>query len=635
MNKQQWRAAQRELRRAVSSAPAQRGPTVAQPLASVIVVCWNSADVLGRCLDHLFAQDYSSREIIVVDDGSDDDTAKVAEQASKRGELTLVRSAGNRGCPSARNLGLRHARGEIVAFIDADGFASREWLGEVVRAFGDDHQVGGVASTVFFDDNPIVVNGAGGTVNRQGWAADLSMNESYESARIASEALYPMGCGMALRRTAVDRVGPFDDRMLNYYDDVDYGTRLWRAGFRVKVAPDAWIDHGCGVAGGDSARKRLLCERHRMRVVLKHSAADTLARWAAWELRSLYAAPTPIRVQKLRSIVWNVRHLPSLLASRWRLRRAPAVPAKLVDASWGDGFPAGVPLRLRPTPERAHAGLEIDDPASEGQLLHGWFPAERADERSYRWAGLRAAALVHLDETAGRMHLDYANVPVDIGAIDVDIRRVGSSEPMTPVWATSLPWQYIARSVENHPLTLAPGDYEIVFHAARGWSDPPHETRSLAFALSSLSFSKSFDVSPGGLEMSSPAVEHQLVNGWFEAEESPERSYRWAAGHAAVVVRIAEGASVIRMSYRFPPGSTGGLRLAVRSVDSQQCIWSRRLPWREGEWHEEKLATALEGGDYLIEFDADSVWSNRGQQDVAFPPENRSLGFALAALTFA
>ncbi len=89
-----------------------------------------------------------------------------------------------------------------------------------------------------------------------------------------------MGCGMAVRRSALERVGPFDDRMLNYYDDVDYGMRLWRAGWRVVVAPDAWIDHGFGGAGGegDSSRKRLLCERHRMRVVLEHAPH---ARWHA------------------------------------------------------------------------------------------------------------------------------------------------------------------------------------------------------------------------------------------------------------------------------------------------------------------------------------------------------------------
>ena len=204
---------------------------------------------------------------------------------------TIVPNPVNRGCPHARNLGLRHARGEIVAFVDADGFADRNWLSQIVAAFDADATIGGVASTVFFAEIPSSINGAGGIVNRQGWAADLAMSESYERAEIACEALYPMGCGMALRRSAMDRVGPFDDRMLNYYDDVDYGVRLWRAGYWVGVAPDAWIDHGFGGAGGDSTDKLLLCERHRMRVVLKHAPVRTLMRWAPRERPAKPRAP--------------------------------------------------------------------------------------------------------------------------------------------------------------------------------------------------------------------------------------------------------------------------------------------------------------------------------------------------------
>jgi glycosyltransferase involved in cell wall biosynthesis len=154
----------------------ERRVSEAVPLASVIVVCWNSADVLGRCLDQLLAQDYANREIIVVDDGSDDNTLEVAEGASTRGEVTIVRSPLNRGCPHARNLGLRHAKGEIIAFIDADGFAAPNWLRKIVDAFDADATIGAAASTVFFAGNPLVINGAGGIVNRQGWAADLSVN---------------------------------------------------------------------------------------------------------------------------------------------------------------------------------------------------------------------------------------------------------------------------------------------------------------------------------------------------------------------------------------------------------------------------------------------------------------------------
>ena len=616
----------------------RRGPvsagTAAVPLASVIVVCWNVADVLGRCLDQLLAQDYANYEIVIVDDGSQDDTVKVAERVSTRGELTIVRSPRNRGCPHARNLGLRQAKGEIVAFIDADGYAAPSWLRHVVDAFAADTTIGAVASTVFFDANPLVINGAGGIVNRQGWAADLSMNESYEAAEIAAEALYPMGCGMALRRSAVERVGPFDDRILNYYDDVDYGVRLWRAGYRVLVASDAWIDHGFGGAGGDSDHKRLLCERHRMRVVLKHSSTWTLARWAVHEARAVGQAPWPRRVLKLKAMTWNARHLPSVLASRRRLRRAPEVPDRLVDPSWGDAFPAGVPPRLTPRPEAATNSIDMADADSEGQLLYGWFPAEHVDGRSYRWAGEQAAALVTLKAPAKRLRLDYAHVPVDIGGVDVHIRRLGSPDPLTSVWSTRLLWQYIARSVENHPLALPAGDYEVVFSVRKGWTDPPYETRSLGFALASMSVRESYEIASGGLDMAAPAVEEQLVSGWFEAEESAGCSYRWAVGHAAAVVRLAEDASSASLSYRFPPAPTGSLNISVRPVDSREVEWSTQIAWRAGEWHEATLPLRLTTGDYVVEFDAEATWSNPGRRDWDLPPENRSLGFALSSLSF-
>lgn len=651
MDARRWRDEQRGLRRAVrrerrtsdGRAPHETGAAVepsaatSEPdavLASVIVVCWNSADVLGRCLKQLFAQDYSKREIIVVDDGSTDATLDVAEQASASGELRLVRSPRNRGCPSARNLGLQHASGEIVAFMDADGFATPQWLGEVVRAFGEDAQIGGVASTVFYDDNPLVVNGAGGIVNRQGWAADLSMNESYEHASLAVEALYPMGCGMAVRREALERVGPFDDRMLNYYDDVDYGTRLWRAGFSVAVAAGAWIDHGISADG--SARKRLLCERHRMRVAFKHTPLDGLVAWARWELRGLRAAPTAARIQKLRAIAWNVRHLPSVLAARRKLRDACEVPDQLIDETYGDGFPVGLPLRLKPAPELAAAAIDMAAPDASSQLLHGWFPAERVDGRSYRWAATSASALLHLDQPAKRLRLDYAHVPVDIGGIDLRIRRIGSADPLASVWQTHLAWQYLARSVENHPLELAPGDYEVLFDAARGWSDPPIETRSLGLALSSLSLADGFRVQAGGLDMSSLDVEQQLVSGWYEAEQGPSDDvFRWASGRAAAVIRLDVQAHSARLSYRLPPGAIGGVSVSVRPLATDEEAWSTRIHRQDDDWRQERFPVSLAPGDYLVVFDADETWSNPDRCVADAPAENRALGFALSGLTFA
>ncbi|HTW42733.1 MAG TPA: glycosyltransferase family 2 protein [Solirubrobacteraceae bacterium] len=642
MDSQRWTAEQRKLRELMRS---QRhghdrgarlaGAAAASPLASVIVVCWNSADVLGRCLDQLLAQDYANYELVVVDDGSQDDTLAIARRAAARGAVHVVRSPLNCGCPHARNLGLERARGEIVAFVDADGFAAVDWLSNVVAAFDAGPDVGGVASTVFYADNPLVINGAGGTVNRQGWSADLSMNEPYETAELADEALYPMGCGMAFRRAALERAGPFDDRMVNYYDDVDYGIRLWRAGYRVVVAPDAWVDHGLSGADAETERRRLLCERHRVRVVLKHASVRSLGRWAVHEAWATLRADTRRRRVKLRAMAWNARNLASTLAERRRLRHLTAqVPAQLVDRSWGDRFPAGLPPRRTPRPQSASNVLDMAEARSEEQLLYGWFTLERPGGRAQRWTGVHAGALMRLQAPTSWLVLSYSNAPVDTGGIDLRIRRPDAAEPLLDVWSAHLPWRAMEHCRERHPVALTTGDYEVLFSVRRGWSDPPRDTRSLGFALERMCFEESYEIPTGGVDMSSPAASGQLVCGWFAAEDDHGREFRWASAHAAVLVRLEREAGSALLTYRFPPGPNERVAVSARPLGAREAVWSTELVRRAPDWQEQTLALHLAAGEYVVSFDAPTTWSNPDRRDSGERADGRELGLAVAALAF-
>jgi hypothetical protein len=205
------------------------------------------------------------------------------------------------------------------------------------------------------------------------------------------------------------------------------------------------------------------------------------------------------------------------------------------------------------------------------------------------------------------------------------------------VWSTHLPWRYAERSVESRVVDLEAGDYEVVFSAPRGWTDPPAETRRLGFALESMVFEESWEIAPGGIDVAAEAAEDQLISGWFEGEQSAGRHYRWAGEHAEAIVRVeGGGATGASLSYRFPPGPTGGLSVSVRPVDAREgeTGWSTRIEWREGEWHEQALDVRLGPGDYVVMFDADTTWSNPEGHDEKLPPENRALGFALSSLMF-
>jgi glycosyltransferase involved in cell wall biosynthesis len=103
------------------------------PLVSVVIPCFNHARYVGEAVDSALNQAYSSVETIVVDDGSTDDSVSVVRA---RQGVRIVQQA-NRGLPAARNAGLAAARGELVAFLDADDRLLPAAIDAGLRALAD------------------------------------------------------------------------------------------------------------------------------------------------------------------------------------------------------------------------------------------------------------------------------------------------------------------------------------------------------------------------------------------------------------------------------------------------------------------------------------------------------------------
>src|SRR5262249_17516398 len=151
-------------------------------LVSVIVLNLDGEKIISRCLDHLLAQTYPNLEIIVVDNGSSDGSLALLRSYLATGKVSIVRNARNLGVRGGRNQGLRYARGEVVAFIDNDGYAAPTWLEEAVRRLYAAPDIGAVAPVVFFNKRKIILNGAGATINRRGYGGDHCFNVPYEFA---------------------------------------------------------------------------------------------------------------------------------------------------------------------------------------------------------------------------------------------------------------------------------------------------------------------------------------------------------------------------------------------------------------------------------------------------------------------
>jgi GT2 family glycosyltransferase len=444
-------------------------------LASVVVLNFNGESIIGKCLDHLLAQTYPNYEIIVVDNNSTDGSRAAIEPFLTTGKVSVVASRTNLGVPGGRNLGLRAARGEIIAFIDNDGYADRNWLSEAIATLESQPDVGAVASVVFFAQSKAVLNGAGGTMNRSGFGGDLCFNVPYEFAEIPREVLYPMGCGMVLSRRVMDRVGRFDGLLFKYYEDLELGIRVWKSGLRVVVAPGAWVDHDCGHSDQFFSNKYYLCQRHRIRTVLKYYPLWRLPAWFMTELKAAHGVG-------LMPWLWNLRHFGSLL--KWRLKFIGRSGSfwHLVDPSQGS-FPPPTPNNQDYRPDSSRLGPQLVFNGTEDypQLNFGWFYQETDGQLAFRWTQAQASALFRFDAPV-RSCAVWSRVPSLGQRAEMIIRPLGELEPAERIRLRPSP----AWGRRSYPCRLAPGSYEVLLVTERTFRDP--SGRALGVGISSIMF---------------------------------------------------------------------------------------------------------------------------------------------------
>lgn len=112
-----------------------------QPLVSIIVPIFNTADYLPRCLDSLVSQTYQNLEIILVNDGSTDESEEIILAYAKKDPRIVIVSQKNGGAGKARNVGLRKASGEYISFVDSDDKIAQTYIEKLIEPLIKDKDV--------------------------------------------------------------------------------------------------------------------------------------------------------------------------------------------------------------------------------------------------------------------------------------------------------------------------------------------------------------------------------------------------------------------------------------------------------------------------------------------------------------
>ena len=214
--------------RAFADAPfpvAERGRW---PKVSVVICAFNAADTIDDCLTSVSALTYPDVEVIVINDGSGDDTTAIA----RRYRHVRVIDVPNGGLSAARNSGLAAATGEIVAYTDADCRVDVDWLTYLVQPILTSTVVGSGGPNVVPFDDPWV---AQCVARAPGGPTHVMLDD-----RIAEHV---PGCNMAFRREALLSVEGFNPVYLRAGDDVDICWRLQARGLTIGFSPSALVWH--------------------------------------------------------------------------------------------------------------------------------------------------------------------------------------------------------------------------------------------------------------------------------------------------------------------------------------------------------------------------------------------------------
>ena len=215
----------------------------ALPFVSVIVPVWNSPDMIAKCLIALSAQTYPSDrfEVLVVDNASTDSTAEVV----RRFPVATLLFEPAPGSYHARNRGLKIARGEYIAFTDADCRPHENWLANGVVALTTDPSIAMVGGAI---DLVIDHDGAPSLVEL------YEMAQAFPQKVFVEQQSYAATANMFTRRSTIDRIGPFN-AALKSGGDWEFGRRVGAAGLRLVYAPEALVQHPARTSYREIVRK--------------------------------------------------------------------------------------------------------------------------------------------------------------------------------------------------------------------------------------------------------------------------------------------------------------------------------------------------------------------------------------------
>jgi GT2 family glycosyltransferase len=321
------------------------GPSTASearaPLVTVAVLSFNGRHLLEIALPSIARQRFRDFEVVVVDNGSRDDTGDWLR--ANWPQVQVVTLPDNVGVTAALNVCAGAGRGDLVGLFNNDVELAPDCLGELVRTLREHAEAGWAGAKLIDFHQRDIIDGAGDVYTWGGTAGRRGHGEKDRGQYDEPRSIFGACGGAALyRRSCLVDVGPFDEDFFAFYEDVDWNLRAQLAGFSCRYTPTAVVYHmGSATIGRgltDFTRYHIL--RNSLWILAKDLPGEALLRHGHQVvLTQLILLRMAIRDR--RQVVWlrawrdALRGLPRVLRQRREVQRKRRVGLRRLDSVIG------------------------------------------------------------------------------------------------------------------------------------------------------------------------------------------------------------------------------------------------------------------------------------------------------------
>lgn len=285
---------------------------------SVVIANYNGRQYLVDCLASVLREKGDWFEVIVVDDGSSDDSAAIVERAMKQDKrLRLLRLKKNQGPAKARNKGVRQSQGRYLLFLDVDTRVGKGALKKIADKLDKEVELGAVQAKL---------DTSGHFLSWWGLPYEVKGKERIIfGGRTA---------GLAVRREVFVKIGGFDEDYFIYGEDTDLCWRIWLVGFRVELLAEAVIDHQGRSSLNQQTKVRIFYQgaKNHLSNILKNADGWMLVRmlplnvlaWSVIGVRLMLTGQLSLAGAVVRGLGWNLSHFGRTMAKRRQIMKLKA-----------------------------------------------------------------------------------------------------------------------------------------------------------------------------------------------------------------------------------------------------------------------------------------------------------------------